>query len=148
MLPAKGAGPGCPCLGVRVNLTAVIEAAGTAVDLAGVAVIVGGALLGTVLYVRRLLRGEPAGQAYRHYRQGLGRAILLGLEFLVAGDIIRTVAISPTFQSVGVLAAIVLVRTFLSFSLEVELEGRWPWQAGESRRASQVSRSLGLPQEQ
>jgi hypothetical protein len=59
--------------------------------------------------------------------------ILLGLEFLIAGDIIGTVAISPTFQSVGVLALIVLVRTFLSFSLEVELEGRWPWQAGRDR---------------
>jgi uncharacterized membrane protein len=136
-----------------VDFTAIIEAVGTAVDLAGVAVIVGGALLGTVLYVRGLLRGEPAGEAYRRYRQGLGRAILLGLEFLVAGDIIRTVAISPTFQSVGVLAAIVLVRTFLSFSLEVELEGRWPWQAGGSRSASQASASQAgasrsLPQEQ
>jgi uncharacterized membrane protein len=58
----------------------------------------------------------------------VGRAILLGLEFLVGGDIIRTVAVSPTFTSVGVLALIVLVRTFLSFSLEVELDGRWPWQ--------------------
>ncbi|MFD0851777.1 DUF1622 domain-containing protein, partial [Actinomadura adrarensis] len=63
---------------------------------------------------------------YRLYRQSLGPAILLGLEFLVAGDIIRTVAVSPTFTSVGVLAANVVVRTFLSFSLEVELEGRWP----------------------
>lgn len=135
-----------------MDFTAVIEAAGTAVDLAGVAVIVGGALLGTILYVRGLLHGESAGEAYRRYRQGLGRAILLGLEFLVAGDIIRTVAISPTFQSVGVLAAIVLVRTFLSFSLEVELEGRWPWQAGGGRKASQVrasqaGASRSLPQE-
>ena len=62
-------------------------------------------------------------------RQGLGRAILLGLEFLVAGDIIRTVAVAPTFTSVGVLALIVLVRTFLSFSLEVELENRLPWRS-------------------
>jgi uncharacterized membrane protein len=65
---------------------------------------------------------------YRLYRQSLGRAILLGLEFLVAGDIIRTVAVSPTFAGVGVLAVIVLVRTFLSFSLEAELDGRPPWQ--------------------
>ncbi len=65
---------------------------------------------------------------YHRYRQDVGRAILLGLEFLVAGDIISTVAVSPTFTSVGVLAGIVAIRTFLSFSLEVELEGRWPWQ--------------------
>lgn len=74
------------------------------------------------------LRRSGGLDAFREYRQGLGRAILLGLEILVAADIIRTVAVSPTFQSVGVLAVIVLVRTFLSFSLEVELEGRWPWQ--------------------
>ncbi|NYI96980.1 DUF1622 domain-containing protein [Streptomonospora nanhaiensis] len=73
--------------------------------------------------------GSPSPTAYRPYRQGLGRAILLGLELLVAADIIRTVAVAPTFRSVGVLAGIVLIRTFLSFSLEVELEGRWPWQS-------------------
>jgi uncharacterized membrane protein len=106
-----------------------VEDVGAAVDVAGVAVIVCGALVATGVFAQRLLndRGDvPA--AYRLYRQSLGRAILLGLEFLVAGDIIRTVAVSPTFVSVGVLAVIVLVRTFLSFSLEVELEGRWPWQ--------------------
>ena len=65
---------------------------------------------------------------YREYRQLLGRSILLGLELLVAADIIRTVAVTPTFTSVGVLAVIVLVRTFLSFSLELEITGRWPWQ--------------------
>lgn len=124
-----------------MEFTRVIEAVGTAVDVAGVAVIVVGALLGTGRYAHRLLRGEPASEAYRRYRQGLGRAILLGLEFLVAGDIIRTVAISPTFQSVGVLAAIVLVRTFLSFSLEVELEGHWPWHA---RRAARLAE--GVPE--
>jgi uncharacterized membrane protein len=70
--------------------------------------------------------------AYRVYRQQVGKAILLGLEFLVAGDIIRTVAVDPSFTGVGVLAILVAVRTFLSFTLEVELEGRWPWQ---SRRA-------------
>lgn len=106
----------------------LIESVGKAVDLAGVAAIVLGGLLATALFVRRLMRSEEFSSAYRSYRQGLGRAILLGLELLVAGDIIRTVAVSPTFASVGVLAAIVVVRTFLSFSLEVELEGRWPWQ--------------------
>lgn len=65
---------------------------------------------------------------YRGYRRRVGRSILLGLEFLVAGDIIRTVAVAPTYASVGVLAVIVLIRTFLSFSLDLEITGRWPWQ--------------------
>jgi uncharacterized membrane protein len=71
------------------------------------------------------------------FRTDLGRSILLGLEFLVAADIIATVALKPTLESLAVLAGIVLIRTFLSFSLEVEIEGRWPWQrpAGEQRGA-------------
>lgn len=112
-----------------MDLASTVGTVGAAVDVAGVAVIVCGALIATGVFIRRVLqrRGEFP-DAYRLYRQSLGRAILLGLELLVAGDIIRTVAVSPTFTSVGVLAVIVLVRTFLSFSLEVELEGRWPWQ--------------------
>ncbi len=98
---------------------------GSGVDLAGVVIIVCGALFATCVFAHRTL--SRGADAYRLYRQSLGRAILLGLEFLVAGDIIRTVAVSPTFTSVGVLAVIVLVRTFLSLSLEVELKGRWPW---------------------
>ena len=66
----------------------------------------------------------------------LGRSILLGLELLVAADIIRTVAVTPTYESVGVLAIIVLIRTFLSFSLELEITGRWPWQKESSERSS------------
>ncbi|MCP9488663.1 MAG: DUF1622 domain-containing protein [Solirubrobacteraceae bacterium MAG38_C4-C5] len=66
--------------------------------------------------------------AFGKYRQGIGRAILLGLEFLVAADIIRTVAVDPTFAGAGVLAIIVFIRTFLSFALELEISGRWPWQ--------------------
>ncbi|GAA0396488.1 DUF1622 domain-containing protein [Microbispora corallina] len=112
-----------------MDLVPVIETVGRAIDTAGVAVIVVGALVATVLFVRSFLLRRPTEDAYRRYRRGMGRAILLGLEFLVAGDIIRTVAISPTFQSVGVLAVIVLVRTFLSLSLQVELERRWPWQS-------------------
>ncbi len=111
-----------------MDFESLVMSTGAAIDGVGVAVIVVGALVGTGVFAYRMFRGRDLTCAYRSYRQGLGRAILLGLEFLVAGDIIRTVAISPTFASVGVLAIIVLVRTFLSFSLEVELEGRWPWQ--------------------
>jgi uncharacterized membrane protein len=103
-----------------------IETVGKVVDGAGVVVIV----LGIVWAMRTLVPAGGRGSIdrYRAFRQEIGRAILLGLELLVAGDIIRSVAVSPTFTSVGVLAAIVAVRTFLSFTLEVELTGRWPWQ--------------------
>ena len=114
-----------------MELKETIEVVGKAVDLAGVAVIVGGIVLATALYVAPSRR-DDGGREYRRYRQGVGRAILLGLEILVAADIIRTVAVDPTFRSAGVLAVIVGIRTFLSFSLEVELEGRWPWQSGHT----------------
>lgn len=104
----------------------IIEAAGSIVDLAGVAAIVAGAFVATVLAVRGLLRRQA--RVYEVYRQQLGRAILLGLELLVAADIIRTVAVTPTFESLGVLAFIVLIRTFLSYSLQLEVTGRLPWQ--------------------
>lgn len=74
------------------------------------------------------MRAQTADTAFRIFRQNIGRAILLGLEFLVAGDIIRTVVVSPTMDNVEVLGLIVLIRTFLSMSLQLELEGRWPWQ--------------------
>lgn len=96
------------------------------VEVAGVGLILIGAAASTVRFVVRWT-AIGLSDAYREYRQHLGRAILLGLEFLVAGDIINTVAVDPTFRSVGVLAGIVAIRTFLSFSLEVEIEGRWPW---------------------
>jgi uncharacterized membrane protein len=104
----------------------VIELVGKAVDAGGVVIVVVGVLVASVLALRQLL-GRQVG-AYESYRRLLGRSILLGLEFLVAADIIRTVAVTPTFRSVGVLAVIVIIRTFLSFSLELEITGRWPWQ--------------------
>ena len=76
-------------------------------------------------------RRTDFASAYRSYRQGLGRAILLGLEFLIAGDIIRTVVVAPTLENVMILALIVVVRTFLSVALQLEVEGRWPWNRGE-----------------
>lgn len=105
-----------------------VELAGKLIDVAGVATIVLGIALVAALAGRRLIRHEQA--VYTDFRQQLGRAILLGLELLVAADIVRTVAVTPTLESVAVLAVIVVVRTFLSFSLEVELTGSWPWQRG------------------
>lgn len=109
----------------------VIERVGKGVDAAGIGIIVIGALVATGYFLLRMRRTGEVPDAYTRYRQGIGRAILLGLELLVAADIIRTVAISPSFQSVGVLGLIVLIRTFLSLELELEIEGRWPWQRSE-----------------
>jgi uncharacterized membrane protein len=115
----------------------VMDTVGKAVDVVGVSIIVLGALGASVVAVRRLWqRGQPT---YRLYRQQLGRSILLGLEFLVAADIIRTVAVSPTFTNVGVLGVVVLIRTFLSFSLELEITGRWPWQKQRTSDPSDAS---------
>jgi uncharacterized membrane protein len=111
-----------------VSTKSLIDIVGQLVDAAGVLVIGGGVVVSTVIFAYKYLRRRDIGNTYRPYREGIGRAILLGLELLVGGDIIRTVAATPTFESVGVLALIVVIRTFLSFSLEVELSGRWPWQ--------------------
>ncbi|MBM0230868.1 DUF1622 domain-containing protein [Micromonospora sp. STR1_7] len=107
----------------------IIEHIGGLLDLAGVLAIAVGVAIAAIVFVYRYWQTRQLVEVYRQFRQGVGRAVLLGLELLVGGDIIRTVAVSPTFHSVGVLALIVLVRTFLSFSLEVELDGHWPWQA-------------------
>jgi uncharacterized membrane protein len=104
---------------------------GQVIDLAGLGVIVGGLLTASFLGARGLTQKLPGDEVFRRYRERVGKSILLGLEFLVAADIIRTVAVAPTFRGVGVLAVIVAVRTFLSFTLEVELEGRWPWQKAQ-----------------
>jgi uncharacterized membrane protein len=107
----------------------VIEKIGMSMDAVGVAVIVTGTAIAFVFTVVRLSRRE--NDVYRRFRQQLGQTILLGLELLVAADIVRTVAASPSLTSVAILAVIVLIRTFLSFSLEVEITGRWPWQKRE-----------------
>ncbi len=121
----------------------VIELAGKVVDATGVVIIVAGVLLSTWQYLTRWRLQSAVELAYQRYRQWLGRAILLGLEFLVAGDIIRTVAVSPTFTSVGVLAVIVLIRTFLSLELGMEVRGRLPWQRAETLPTSPSPATTG-----
>jgi uncharacterized membrane protein len=105
------------------------------IEATGVAVIVLGAVVAIAVFLLRLARGGAQGETYHAFRTSLARAILLGLEFLVAADIIGTVAVQPTLENLYVLGLIVLIRTFLSFSLEVEINGRWPWQEG--RRAQE-----------
>ena len=104
----------------------VIEKIGMTIDGAGVIVIVIGAVIAFGVALVRLAHREA--DIYRRFRQRLGQTILLGLELLVAGDIVRTVAAQPSLRSVAILGGIVVIRTFLSFSLEVEINGRWPWQ--------------------
>ena len=105
-----------------------IELIGSAFELAGVGILVLGSVIAFVRSIVSLIRLRDLQDAYSHLRLYLGRSIVLGLELLIAADIIRSVAISPTFESIGVLGLIVLVRTFLSWSLEVEINGEWPWQ--------------------
>ncbi len=98
-----------------------------AIEITGVLVIVGGAVLSTITYLKKYKHESES--SFEDFRRQLGRSILLGLEFLVAADIIATVAIKPSLESVAILGLIVLIRTFLSFSLEIELEGKLPWRS-------------------
>ena len=103
----------------------ITEVVGTSVDGVGVFIVAGGMMVATLRLATR--RAHDTGNYYSLYRQDVGRAILLGLEFLIAGDIIRTVVVAPTLQNVVVLGLIVLIRTFLSLSLQLEIEGKLPW---------------------
>jgi len=103
----------------------IMEIVGTSVDGVGVFIVAGGMLVATARLA--VHRAHETGNYYSLYRQDAGRAILLGLEFLIAGDIIRTVVVAPTMQNVVVLGIIVLIRTFLSLSLQLEIEGKLPW---------------------
>jgi uncharacterized membrane protein len=100
-------------------------------EVVGISIIVLLALYSIIYGLVLMLRQGEMEIVFREVRQRLGQGILLGLEFLVAADIIYTVAVELTFKTVGVLAIIVVIRTFLSFSLELELTGNWPWQRKE-----------------
>jgi uncharacterized membrane protein len=125
------------------SLTATIRI----IEIGGIAVIVVGIIGASVVAGLQVVQGRSASDVFNLYRSNIGRAILLGLELLVAADIINTVAVEPSLQSVLVLAGIVLIRTFLSFSLEVEIEGRWPWDRhrGDTHQGAHGSRPPPLP---
>lgn len=112
------------------TVRAAIEWAALGIEILGAIVIVAGVLRVAITRgtVRFLLKLDEPG-AYEGYKHQIGRSLLLGLEFLVAGDVVRTVALEPTLDNVAVLGLLVLVRTFLSWTLTVEIESRWPWQA-------------------
>jgi uncharacterized membrane protein len=119
--------PGIEIVGV---VRIVIEWAALGIEILGAAVIIAGVTRVAVTrgVVRYLFQLDKPG-AYESYKHQMGRSLLLGLEFLVAGDVVRTVALEPNLNNVAVLGFLVLIRTFLSWSLAVEIEGRWPWQA-------------------
>ena len=118
-----------------MTFTEVMDGVVRGFEIAGVAVLAGGGLIALVVYVRDLFRGAPR-PAYERLRQNLGRCILLGLEILIIADIVLTVTIDQTIESALTLGIIVLVRTFLSFSLEIELDGTVPWHRGTGRAPS------------
>lgn len=97
-------------------------------EFSGSIAIVCGALWAIIGSLRLFLKKKEQSVVYKYFRKTLGEGILLGLELLVAADIINSVAVEPTFKSIGVLGLIIIVRTFLSFTLEVEMNGHWPWQ--------------------
>ncbi len=120
-----------------VEMETLIVQIGQWIGLLGVLVIVSGIIYGGVMVARDLVARKLSGdQIYTACRQRTGRGLVLGLEVLVAADIVETVAIQPTFTNIGVLALIVAVRTFLGWSLAVELEGHWPWQKSKQKKRS------------
>jgi uncharacterized membrane protein len=112
----------------------LIEYSAQAIEGFAVAIIMFAIVHGTIRYLIRV--NQQAGDAYQKLKAQLGKALLLGLEFLVAADIIRTVALEPNLPNVVILGLLVIIRTFLSWSLVVEIEGRWPWKGGEGRKNS------------
>jgi uncharacterized membrane protein len=106
-----------------------IEWAATAIEIAAVLVIVAASVVGSAKFLIHANQRVP--DAFKQYKERLGKMLILSLEFLVAADIIRTVALEPTLMNAAVLGLLVLIRTFLSWSLSVEIEGRWPWRAGK-----------------
>ena len=106
--------------------------AGYVIEAVGVIVIIVGIVLSVIWFVGRLHRLGSL-DVYQQFRQNLARSIILGLEFLIAGDIIRTVTVDQTLTGAAVLALIVLIRVMLSLTLQFEIEGRWPWQRGREK---------------
>lgn len=116
----------------------LIEYAALAIEVFAAAIIVIAIVHSTLRYLIQI--NTPGIDAYQALKAQLGKALLLGLEFLVAADIIRTVALEPNLGNVAILGLLVIVRTFLSWSLVVEIEGRWPWQGTEATGSGAVER--------
>jgi uncharacterized membrane protein len=120
------------------NIHVWIERGATGIEVLAVGIICVVVAVGTVVYVARVASLHPSPEGYKNYRYVIGRALLLGLEILVAADVIRTVALEPSIQNVIILGLLVVIRTFLSWSLLLEIEGRWPWQPSAKKRIEDV----------
>lgn len=116
-----------------VGYTQLIDTIAAGFGIVGVGIIVVG-FVTSVAKAARLVSRDGASAAYVSIRSTFGKSILLGLEVLVAGDIIRTVALQPTLENLAVLGLLVAIRTFLAWSLEVEIDGRWPWRRAQAER--------------
>ncbi len=110
------------------------------VEAVGASIMVLGGLGAFLVYAARGLRTEQAHESYEELRRNLGRCILVGLEVLIIGDIVRTIIVDTTLESVGVLGIVVLIRILLSFSLEVEIDGAWPWRRWQLERDADAGR--------
>lgn len=117
-----------------ININTIIQTTGEIIDLFGVLFVVIGIVVATIHAVQKIAMKKEGHAIYRSYRHGLARSVLIGLEFLVAGDMIRSVAGDVTLEGVVTLAIIVLIRLVLGMSLEMEIEGRWPWQRSKTSR--------------
>jgi uncharacterized membrane protein len=120
--------------GLASLIAPILKPLASGLEFFGVSVILIGVVVATVGYVRDL-SAKDKRDAYDRYRASLGRGILLGLEILIGADIIATIISPLTWESVGLLGLIVLIRTFLSFSLEAEIDGQWPWSRNTQGRA-------------
>ena len=115
-----------------------VENVAIGIELLAIAIIVGVILFATLVYASRIISSRADADSYAVYRHQVARALLLGLEILVAADVIRTVALEPTLNNVLVLGLLVVIRTFLGWSLVVEIEERWPWQSGRGKQERRV----------
>ena len=120
-----------------------LRVVGLGIEILAAVVIVGGLVWSTYLFLRRRM----AEGHYETYKIRIGRSLLLGLEVVVAADIVKTIAVAPTLMSLAVLAGLVLIRTFLSWTLVLEIEGRWPWQHGSDRLRAPACASLSTAME-
>jgi uncharacterized membrane protein len=121
-----------------VQVEGFVENIALGLELVGVLVLVVGIIWSGIRYVL-VVRADVTQSAYAHFRRTIARSILLSLELLVAADIVHTVATTPSFESLGVLGLLILIRTFLSIEMEMEIDGHWPWQRtqlGTGERAS------------
>jgi len=124
-------------------ITKWVEYTAMGIELLAVAIIVAVILTGTVLYVFQILTQQADVNTYKNYRHQVARALLLGLEILVAADVIRTIALEPTLQNVLILGLLVVIRTFLGWSLVIEIEERWPWQSSQVEAAGSHASGRG-----